>query len=272
MLFRWLTERRRRAIEAHPFPDAWEEHLCTNVAFWSQLADDERAHMRRLVQVFLAEKHWEGCGGLELTDEIRVTIAADACLLLLGRDHSLYDDVRSVLVYPTTVVRPRRSRAFFATTPELEEPPPALLGEAHHGGPVILVWDAVRRGARDPDDGRNVVFHEFAHKIDMLDGDADGTPPLRGSAARRRWAEVCSEVFLALRRSVERGRPTFLDAYGATDEAEFFAVATEAFFERAEAMRDALPELYALLANFYNQDPAARARRPDAPDDDAATT
>jgi MtfA peptidase len=236
-------------------------YLRGNVAFWSSLNDAEQQRLLQLTQVFIAEKHWEGCGGIQLTDEIQVTIAAQACLLLLGRDHSLYEGVKSILVYPTTVVPPNRPAPLFAVPTGPVNNPSPLLGEAHQGGPVILVWDAILHGARDPRDGSNLVFHEFAHKIDMLDGAADGTPPLPGRRGRKRWAQICSEVFLELRERVERGEPTLLDPYAATNEAEFFAVATEAFFESSEAMEIRHPDLYQLLAEFYRQDPAARARR-----------
>lgn len=256
-MFSWLERRRRRRILDAPFPAGWDAILQGNVGHWARLDEAERSRLRELVQVFVAEKRWEGCGGLEMTDEVRVTVAAEACILLLGRDHDLYDDVESILVYPSTVVPPERRPGVFERAGELVTAPEPILGEARRGGPVILVWDAVKRGARDPDDGRNVVFHEFAHKIDMAEGAVDGTPPLPDGAARRSWAEVCSEVFLALKA----GDPEVLrviDPYGARDEAEFFAVATESFFERPAALRDALPELYALLAEFYRQDPAAR--------------
>lgn len=257
MLFTWLERRRRKHILETPFPAAWEAIARRNVAHWSLLDDDERARLRALVQVFIAEKHWEGCGGLEMTDEVRVTVAAEACLLLLGRDHDLYDDVESILVYPSTVFAAERRAGVFERGSLVVDAPEALLGEAHRGGPVILAWDAVKRGARDPDDGRSVVIHEFAHKIDMVDGGVDGTPPLPDGAARRSWAEVCSAVFLALKDGDAAVRRV-IDPYGARNEAEFFAVATESFFERPRALRAAQPALYALLADFYRQDPAAR--------------
>lgn len=257
MLFTWLERRRRKHILETPFPAAWEAIARRNVAHWSLLDDEERARLRALVQVFIAEKHWEGCGGLEMTDEVRVTVAAEACLLLLGREHDLYDDVESILVYPSTVFAAERRAGVFERGALVVDAPEALLGEAHKGGPVILAWDAVRRGARDPDDGRSVVIHEFAHKIDMVDGGVDGTPPLPDGAARRSWAEVCAAVFLALQDGDAAVRRV-IDPYGARNEAEFFAVATESFFERPRALRRALPALYALLADFYRQDPAAR--------------
>jgi len=260
MILSWFTERRRKQVLEEPFPDAWKAILTRNVAHWALLDDEERARLRDLVQVFVSEKHWQGCGGLEITDEIRVTVAGDACLLLLGRDHALYDDVESILVYPNAVVPPERPRGFFAHAPVLREAPRALDGEAHLHGPVILVWDAVRHGARHAGDGRNVVFHEFAHKIDMLGGEVDGTPPLPDRAHRDAWAEVCTDAYRAL-EAEDPAVKRVLDPYGATNEAEFFAVATEAFFERPVALQSALPALYELLARFYQQDPGARVRR-----------
>jgi Mlc titration factor MtfA (ptsG expression regulator) len=191
---------------------------------------------------------------------MRVTIAGQACLLILGRDHALFADVDSILVYPSTIVTPAREPSVFgiATAP-LDAGMP-IGGQAIHKGPVILAWDAVVQGGRNARDGRNVVVHEMAHKIDMLDGHADGTPPLEGAARRRAWAEVCTRVFEATRDAVERDRPTFLRDYAATNEAEFFAVATEAFFEQPRAMAHELPDLYRLLVDVYHLDLAARRK------------
>lgn len=260
MVLGWLTERRRRRIEERPFPAEWEAALERNVGHWQLLSEEERALLKKLVLVFVEEKTWVGAHGLELDDEIRVTIAGEACLLLLGRDHSLYADVDSIVVYPSTMLAPERPRSFFDRRVEPVETPRHLLGEAHRGGPVLLAWDAVKRGARDPKDGRNVVIHELAHKIDMLDARADGTPPLESRAALRKWAEVAAPVFLELRARAEKGKKTFLDPYGATDEAEFFAVATELFFEKPARFEREHPELYELLREYYGQDPAARER------------
>jgi Mlc titration factor MtfA (ptsG expression regulator) len=258
MAFHWLRERRRRKILRRPFPDAWRAILQSNNAQFGRLDAAEQGRLCELVQVFVAEKNFEGCGGLELTDEIRVTIAADACLLILALPHDLYRSIETILVYPTTVVQPPRPLGLMevATMPMGGGMP--ILGEAHMRGPVILTWDAVRRGARHPERGHNVVLHEFAHKLDMLDHQADGTPPLDARADYRRWAEVCSASFIALQHRAERGERTVLDPYGATNEAEFFAVATEAFFDVPLALRDGEPALYDVLRDFYQQDPAAR--------------
>lgn len=264
MIFHWLRERRRRQILEQPFPAAWRAILQDNNAQFARLDAAEQARLCELVQVFVAEKNFEGCGGLELTDAIRLTIAADACLLILALPHDLYRSIDSILVYPTTVVQPPRPLGLMevATMPMGGGMP--ILGEAHMRGPVILTWDAVRRGARHPERGHNVVFHEFAHKLDMLDDQADGTPPLDKRADYSRWAEVCSASFRALQARTTRGERSVLDPYGATNEAEFFAVATEAFFHIPLALQEAEPALYEVLRDFYRQDPATRAQAQDA--------
>ena len=136
-----------------------------------------------------------------------------------------------------------------------------ILGQAFAHGPVILVWDSVLHGARHPEQGHNVVYHEFAHKLDMLDGAADGTPPLAGRDQLADWVAVCSREFLRLRHLAEKGHKTFLDAYGATNEAEFFAVATEEFFDRPLALQKHSLELYRVLSAYYRQDPGGRENR-----------
>ena len=199
------------------------------------------------------EKDWEGCGGLEMTDEIRVTIAAQACLLILNIEHEYYRRVTSILVYPAAYkTMPSRGRDGVIREGQ------ANLGEAWLRGPVVLSWDDARRGALDPKDGHNLVFHEFAHKLDMLDGAADGTPPLADQETLRQWVQTMTREFAALRDAAERGRKTVLDTYGATNPAEFFAVATECFFEKARQLRQRHPSVYELLKDYYQQDPAER--------------
>jgi hypothetical protein len=257
-MLHWFRERRRKKLLRTPFPAAWDAFLSHNVAHYRWLDDRERQDLRDLVRVFVAEKHWEGCGGLVLTDEVRVTIAAQACLLVLNLPHELYRNVSSILVYPSTVVTPKRRLGAFEVALEPVEGPLPILGQAQLRGPVILVWDAVKRTARHPESGHNVVYHEFAHKLDMLDGRADGTPPLHGRTEYQRWSRVCSQEYLALREQTKRGRHSLLDTYGATNEAEFFAVATEQFFDQPGPLRSRHPELYGVLQAFYRQDPAAR--------------
>ena len=260
-MLRWLTERRRRHLLEQPFPPAWTQILEDNVAAYALLDDAEQAHLRELVCVFVAEKHWEGAGGLELTDEMRVTIAGTGCQLLLGRDHDLFADVLSIVVYPSAVVEPERALGVFERGGGAVTAGRVLAGLAQRGGALVLAWDSALRGARDPKDGHNVVVHELAHKIDFLDGAADGTPPLPDRTAERAWAAEFSEAFLAHKARAERGEKSPLDDYAITNEAEYFAVATEAFFERPRALARDLPEVYAQLSDFYRLDLAARTQR-----------
>jgi Mlc titration factor MtfA (ptsG expression regulator) len=168
-MFDWFRKRSRKNLARVPFPDSWEETLRKNVAHYAVLDDSERAELQALIQVFIAEKNWEGAGGLELDDEIRVTISAQACLLLLGLPHNYYRNVQTIIVYPSTVVPPRRNRSFFENTIAPEEEVRPILGQAFLQGPVILVWDAALHDGRHPELGHNVIYHEFAHKLDMLD-------------------------------------------------------------------------------------------------------
>jgi Mlc titration factor MtfA (ptsG expression regulator) len=261
-MFEWWHQRLRDKVLRQPFPDAHLAVLERNVKHYGWLEPDSQQQLRDLVQVFIADKTWEGCGGLELTDEIKVTIAGHACLLVLALPHRLYKDVDSILVYPSTVLRPAQQAGIF-TRPHavIASGPIALLGEAHARGPVVLAWDRVLRDGEHPRDGHNVVYHEFAHTLDMLDSHADGTPPLATHEEIARWQQVCERAYLELRDRAERGMPTFIDEYGATNEAEFFAVATEHFFEQPRALQREEPELYDVLRAFYRQDPEAREPR-----------
>ncbi len=257
-MFRWLTERRRRHLLEQPFPEAWTAILEKNVAAYALLDADEQKRLRDLVQVFIAEKHWEGCGGLELTDEMRVTIAGAGCIMLLAREHDLFSDVDSILVYPSTVVAPEEKRGFFDGRISPVRGETALLGEAHYHGPMILAWDDVLLGAGNAHDARNVVIHELAHKIDFVDGDIDGTPPLETREERRAWGAAFGAAFVEQKARAERGQKSFLRDYAITNEAEYFAVVSEAFFEKPKQLQKALPDVYAALRDFYRLDLAAR--------------
>lgn len=235
-----------------PFPGAWRHTLERNVPLYARLPAARRRELEGLIQVFLDEKNFEGAGGLRMTDEIRVTVAAQACTLLLGRDTDFYPKMRSVVVYPSAFVAERREVVDGGI---VTEGPEARLGESWGLGAVVLSWDDVRAGAREVDDGHNVVFHEFAHQLDAESGDTDGVPVLEGSGPLRAWARVLGAEFQALRDAAEQGLPSVLDDYGATHPAEFFAVATEAFFETPHALRATHPELYRQLQAFYRQDP-----------------
>jgi Mlc titration factor MtfA (ptsG expression regulator) len=257
MLFAWLKQRRRRRLLATPFPDEWLAYLRKNVALYATLTEAEQAKLRDDLRVFVAERHWEGCGGLTVTDEMKVTIAAQACLLVLNLEHDDFGRVPSVLVYPSGYRSPAERHGPDGTVGG----DPGRLGEAWYRGPVVLAWDSVLGGGKNPHDGQNVVLHEFAHQLDFLDGYADGTPLLPSHAAYRRWHEVMTAEYNHLVAESERGRATVLDAYGATNPAEFFAVATEAFFEKPVQMQHRHPALYEVLHDYYRQDPAERVTR-----------
>ncbi len=257
-MWNWFRDNRRKKILAAPFLSEWERHIQNSIPYYQHLNNEEKKRLQDLIQIFIAEKHWLGCNNLELTDEIRVVIAAHACLLILALPSDYCRKVESIYVYPTTILSPERPKGFFevSTTPAHGAMP--ILGEAHHRGPVILVWDAVKGETRHPEHGHNVVYHEFAHKLDMLDGSADGTPPLTTTEEYQLWIEVCSQEYLELSHKIKQGEPTFFDSYAATNEAEFFAVVTENFFSKPEQTKHYHPELYQVLHEFYRQDPAQK--------------
>lgn len=259
-MFEWFSKQRRLKIMEEPFPSEWEDIIRRNMAHYSMLGDDDQKRLRGLIQIFMTEKSWEGCGGLKLTDEIRVTISAQACLLILNIPHNYFENVETILVYPSEMMLPQHKPGFFETVLEPLEPARPISGQAFRQGPVILAWDTALYQGRQSKAGFNLVYHEFAHKLDMQDGAADGTPRLRDREEYRDWVKTCSREYLRLLHDVEKGKRTFLDEYGATDEAEFFAVATEQFFCLPGQMIKSAPELYRVLKAFYRQDPADRTK------------
>jgi MtfA peptidase len=251
----FFKSRRREQLRAQPFPPEWRQTMERNVPIVRRLPPADQAELAGHVQVFLAEKNFEGCGGLELTDEIRVTIAAQACLLLLHRETDYYPLLTSILVYPSTYVLPGEHPVDGGVWEESEQP---VLGHTSRDlSALVLAWDSTLHGARDMRDGENVVFHEFAHQLDFESGGIDGTPPLESRARYASWARVLGAEFEELRRVAEEGKQSILDTYGAENPAEFFAVATEAFFERPLELRAKHGALYEELRAFYDQDPAA---------------
>jgi Mlc titration factor MtfA (ptsG expression regulator) len=254
-MFGFFRRRRHQKIMAAPFPAAWAVHLERAVPQVAQLTPAERARLEDLIQVFLAEKVFEGAQDLEVTEEMRVSVAAQACMLLLGHpDTDVYPDLARVVMYPA---------AYVATTHQREgalmvEKKQVRLGESWDRGVVVLAWTAVVQGARNVEDGHNVVYHEFAHQLDQGYGDADGAPELPHGMTYADWAKHLGDEFENLEHAADTGRPTLLDHYGATNAAEFFAVSTEAFFEKPIQMKERKPALYAHLSGFYRQDPAAR--------------
>ncbi len=259
-MFGWFGSRRRQRALETPFPAEWRAILERNMAHFAFLTEDEATRLCQLAQLFIAEKSWFGAGGLELSDEIRVTIAGQACLLVLELEHQLYANVQTIIVYPSAVRPVRVDDPYFAQPRVVHEVTP-VLGEAHQRGPVILTWSAVRRGGRHPGREPNVVYHEFAHELDMMDGAVDGVPPIADREEYRRWVEVFTREYEALRSDVDQGKDTLLDPEGLSDPGEFFAIVTETFFDQPVELQAEHPELYEVLRNFYRQDTAERQRR-----------
>ncbi len=253
-----LLPRPRVRFRKEPIPEHWRGIVARNVPLASRLPAEDRERLLRLTQVFLHDKPMEGVG-LELTDEIRVTIAAQACLLLLQLDYPCYPTLRRVLVYPG-VFQPRRVELTHYGD-IVQEPRPAL-GEAWTSGVVVLSWDSSLAGGLNPDGGQNVVLHEFAHVLDGENGAMDGLPLLDHPASFGTWGEVFNALYERQVQETLEGREPPVHPYGATNRAEFFAVATEEFFTTPSQLKAKLPELYGELAKFYRQDPAALERAP----------
>jgi Mlc titration factor MtfA (ptsG expression regulator) len=252
-VFGFLRRRRRERLRSAPFPADWLGIIGRNAPFYASLPEVDRRELQGHVQVFLAETHFEGCNGLELTDEIKVTIAAHACRLLLHRGADVFPRLVTVLVYPRAyvakVVEPIESG-------EVREGEEVALGEAWKGGGAIISWDDVRATIRGRNPGQNLILHEFAHILDMEDGASDGTPVLPNRERYASWVAVMEDEYERLRRDSALGRYSVLDYYGAMNPAEFFAVSTEAFFEKPTVLAKRHPELYAELRAFFQQDPA----------------
>jgi Mlc titration factor MtfA (ptsG expression regulator) len=252
-MFGFFRRRRRRAIREREFPREWRQVVERNVAAFGALGSAQQAELLGHALVLLEEKNWEGCGGLVLTDEVRVTIAAEAARLLLGRETEYFPTVRSILVYPGTITEPLDAHfGHEAAGEDLRHSAGIATGRL---GAILLSWDAVQHGSAVHDDASNVVLHEFAHELDYQDGAFDGAPRLGSSARYRAWAGALQPEFDQHQAAVEAGRKTMLDAYGATNPAEFFAVLTETFFERPAKLRAEHPALYEQLRDFYRQDP-----------------
>lgn len=257
-LFHPFRDYRRKTLGQQPFPPAWSQIIDRNVPFYQCLHPEEQERLNYLIRVFIAEKYFEGCGGLLITDEMKVTIAAQACLLLLNMNHDYYEWLVSILVYPASFNFQQEERGTMAGTVTVTHRP--VSGLSSNRGTVVLSWPDTAAGARRPGDGMNVAFHEFAHQLDQLNGAMDGTPALDSTAKYREWAQVLGSEYKRLQEAVELNRPSLISAYGATKPAEFFAVVTELFFEEPIELQQQHPALYEAFKQYYRQDPAERLR------------
>jgi Mlc titration factor MtfA (ptsG expression regulator) len=248
----WWQRHQRRAVQRQPFPPEWRDILRQHVPLYAKLPPDLQGQLRRLIQIFLAEKVFIGCQGLDITDEMRVTVAAHAGLLLLNRPSADYPRLRQILVYPGSFVVARAHTDGIGVAHRARQ---VLAGESWSEGQVVLSWQDTQAGAAVPDDGQNVAIHEFAHQLDQETGHANGAPVLARRAYYRRWSAVLGEEFMTLQARVTRGAPSLFSDYAATDPAEFFAVVSEVFFEQPVQMSQEHPALYQQFCQFYQLNP-----------------
>lgn len=248
-----LQRSRRNNLFLKPLPPDWIQILENNVSIYSLLPQNLRKELHGRINVFLDEKEFIGCAGLQISNEIRITIAGNACILLLKRDKRCFPRFTTILIYPDTYVSKEVKSDGLVVVHEES----VRAGESWYRGPVVLSWADVMRGSLNNSDGHNVVLHEFAHKLDEENEIMNGLPVLRDSSHYAEWAEVLSKEFDSLLIRVGCGTNSVIDAYGAVSPSEFFAVATESFFEKPLQMKNKLPDLYQQFRRFYNLDPAA---------------
>lgn len=248
-----ITGMRRKRLRRQSFPSAWLDVVHRNVPLYLRLPTEDRQELLGHAQVFLAEKKFEGGGGLAMTDEIRVTIAAQACILLLHREADYFPGLSSVIVYPAEYLAPHQTMNEWGVVTEGID---QRSGESCREGALVLSWEDVRAEGIDVHEGYNVVLHEFAHQLDADEGITAGIPFEPEQSGNHRGRDVLTREYMRLRKDEKDGVPTVLDPYGAESPEEFFAVATEAFFQTPLPLRKYHPELYGELVSYYRQDPA----------------
>jgi len=255
-LFFYQRWKRRRELE-QPFPSPWRALLRQQVPIYNHLSDDQQKRMERRVQLFLSEKEFYGCNGFEVDDRVRLSIAGHACLLILERSFSDFDEVHSILVYPDIYSTQATESDGLVVSTRHE----VRAGEASSHGQVVLAWNQCKKAVSQPHSPHNVILHEFAHQLDYLDGSADGAPPLSGEQARH-WQQTMSKAWEHLQATLEHHHKPWLDPYGATEPAEFFAVLTETFFQQPKHLWHEQPEVYNTLRDFYRLDPMTFTAHP----------
>lgn len=251
MVFGWIRALRRRRLLQQPFPDSWKEILRNNARFVNGLDAASAQRLQRSIRILVAEKHWEGCGGLRIDDEHRVTIAAQIARMTLGFNNEYFPETQSILLYPDAYVATSQEQMGAGIVVESQS---GRLGEAWYRGPVILSWQDVLATGRRQNFARNVVVHEFAHQLDMRNGrHPDGIPVIESAPFAELWQSTIAVELENLRTLCRQGVPNVLDCYGATSEAELFAVATEVYFEEPAELQREWPSLYRILSQFYTQ-------------------
>ncbi|WP_413201079.1 M90 family metallopeptidase [Nostoc piscinale] len=247
-----LTKRRRNRIKKRPFPPLWSAVIENNLPIYLRLTPEERRRLQGHIQVFLAEKQFIGCQGLQVTTEMKITITAVACLLLLNERGEYFPKLRSILIYPSTYFV---NQTVAVSDYVVEERRDARLGESWVKDQVILSWEQVQRDTKNWSDGHNVVLHEFAHQLDQEDGKAEGVPILPNKSDYLVWSQVMTAEYQQLCNDMQQDIKTVIDSYGATNPAEFFAVATETFFEKPQQLLEKHSQLYELLQRYYQINP-----------------
>lgn len=248
----YWREWQRNKIKQQPFKKEWRKILQRRMPYFQSMPADLQLQLKGLIHVFISEKSFVGCNGVVITDEIKVTIAAQACLLLLNRKTDIYPKLTSILVYPHGFVKEQQS-VHAGGIHHTERT--TLIGESWEFGKVVLSWGDTLEGALIPDDGHNVVIHEFAHQLDQETGQANGAPILGKGQSYESWSKVLSQEFARLNEKARFGEPSLFDYYGATNPAEFFAVATEVFFEQSQQLYFEYPKLYQEFKQYYRVDP-----------------
>jgi Mlc titration factor MtfA (ptsG expression regulator) len=247
-MLNWFKNRRRKRILRTPWPSSWDSILTNNVGHFKGLSLIDKNKLKTITKIIVSEKNWEAHDGLVMSDEIKITIAGTAALLLLGVDDFYFDRVNTIIVFPHPIRRETQDGLIVGRESR-------HAGEAWQGGQVVLSWQDVVSDSRHPADGRNLVIHEFAHCLDGLDGEMGGSLTFDDPATALRWQHVCTSEFEALGAAAQRGQSTLLDYYGATNLAEFFAVCSETFFEKPRQLKQRHSELFDLLVRYYHVDP-----------------
>ncbi|NRD73284.1 zinc-dependent peptidase [Shewanella sp. VB17] len=248
----WRVTKQRKKITSSPFPAQWRAILKHGMPYFRSLPADLQLQLKGLIQIFINEKEFIGCDGIIINDEIKVTIAAQACLLLLNRNTDFYPKLKQILVYPSIFIVKNQEQKVGGVIGEQHR---VLSGESWETGKVVLSWQTTQADAAAPKNGNNVVIHEFAHQLDQEAGHANGAPILHSIGDYTRWSTVLTREFELLQTQAQHNTPSIFSYYGATNPAEFFAVITEVFFERPDEVYQSHRALYIELTHFFKLDP-----------------